>query len=188
MSHDSQLLRADQFDWMALALEQARRGLESGEAPIGSVVLRRSGELMGAAYNTCLSSGNPTAHAEMNAFASAAGKFEHADDLLLVTTLEPCVMCTGAAMQVGVTRIIYGLQAPADAGTGRVSPPTSPGATNPTVVGDVRADESRAIFLEWMKKHSGDASRSTQRKFIEQLLALTDHAISSNTRNGAAAR
>lgn len=188
MSHEPQLLRDDVIDWMGLALEQARLGLESGEAPIGSVVLQRSGELMGAAYNTCLSSGNPTAHAEMNAFASAAGKFEHAHDLFLVTTLEPCVMCTGAAMQAGVTRIIYGLKAPADAGTGRVSPPTSPGATNPTVVGDVRADESRAIFVEWMKMHAGDASRNGQREFIEQLLASTDFAASGNTRNGAAVR
>lgn len=159
--------------WMDIALAQARLALDAGEAPIGSVVLNSAGDVIGVGYNTLLKSGNPTLHAEMNAFAAGAGQFSTAKDLVMVSTLEPCVMCTGAAMQAGVTTIVYALQAPADSGTGRVSPPTSPGATNPSVIGNIGALESRALFVEWIERHDGDASRAEQRAFIEQLLTLT---------------
>jgi len=159
--------------WMQLALAEARRALESGEAPIGCVVLSAGGDMLGAGHNTLLASGNPTLHAEMNAFAAAFATKAPAKELVMVSTLEPCVMCTGAAMQAGVTTIIYGLRAPADAGTGRVSPPTSPNATSPVVIGEISATESRSLFVEWMTRHDGDASRDEQRAFIAQLLALT---------------
>ncbi len=61
----------------------------------------------------------------------------------------------------------------ADAGAGRVSPPTSPDTTNPVVLGGIAAAESRALFVEWMELHDGDASRTAQRSFITQLLTLT---------------
>ena len=159
--------------WMETALGEARAALHAGEAPIGAVILNGHGEIIGQGHNTMVATGDPTTHAEMNAFASAAGSFNDTHDLFMVSTLEPCVMCTGAAMQAGVTTIIYGLQAPADAGTGRVSPPTSPDTTNPVVLGGIAAAESRALFVEWVEMHDGDASRAAQRSFITQLLTLT---------------
>lgn len=159
--------------WMDVALAQARLALDAGEAPIGCVVLNSAGDVMGVGYNTLLATGNPTLHAEINAFAAAAGQFIASKDLVMVSTLEPCVMCTGAAMQAGVATIVYALQAPADSGTGRVAPPTSPGSTNPSVIGNIGALESRALFVEWIEKHDGDESRAEQRAFIEQLLTLT---------------
>lgn len=56
-------------EWMALALAQAHLALDTGEAPIGSVLLNSAGVVMGVSYNTLLASGNPTTHAEINAFA-----------------------------------------------------------------------------------------------------------------------
>jgi len=159
--------------WMEIALSEARTALEAGEAPIGALILNGAGEIMGRGHNTMVASGNPIAHAEINAFAAAAGSFADTHHLFMVTSLEPCVMCTGAAMQAGVTTIIYGLKAPADAGTGRVAPPTSPDATNPVVLGGVGAAESRALFIEWIGRHEGDPSRASQRAFITQLLTLT---------------
>jgi tRNA(adenine34) deaminase len=159
--------------WMDLALEQARLAMSLGEAPIGAVLLNSVGELMAKGHNTMRSSGNPTTHAEINALSAAAGQFEAAHGLSMVSTLEPCVMCTGAAMQAGVATIVYGLKAPADSGTTRVSPPTSPDATNPEVIGGIRSAESRALFVEWMDMHEADESREDQRKFITQLLTLT---------------
>jgi tRNA(adenine34) deaminase len=159
--------------WMQLALEQARIALESGEAPIGAILLDSTGEVMASAHNTMHASGSPVTHAEINAFNAAAGRFDGAQDLCLVTTLEPCVMCTGAAMQSGVTSIVYGLKAPADSGTSRVSPPTSPDATIPDIIGGIGAHYSRALFVDWMDRHEGDPSRDEQRKFVTQLLTLT---------------
>ncbi len=159
--------------WMEQALGLARTALDKGEAPIGALILDRAGVVIGRGHNSMVATGNPTLHAEINAFANAAGSLADASDLCMVTTLEPCVMCTGAAMQAGVTTIIYGLQAPADAGTSRVSPPTSPDATSPAVIGGIGAAESRTLFVAWMERHEGDASRQAQRAFIAQLLTLT---------------
>jgi len=169
--------RAPLQDWMRLALDEARRGLDAGEAPIGCVLLDADGGVIGAGHNAMISSGIVTAHAEMKAFEAAAHKVLPGKSYTLVSTLEPCVMCMGAAMQAGVTTIVYGLQAPADAGTTRVDPPQSPNATVPTIIGQINAEESRALFTAWLELHADDASRREQRLFIDQLLALTDETL-----------
>lgn len=159
---------------MALALQQARAALEAGEAPIGCVIAVADGSVVGSGHNRMRQSRNLTSHAEIEAFADAAGRLEPgAAGVIMVSTLEPCVMCTGAAMESGVGVIAYGLQAPADSGTGRVRPPESPGASLPRVIGGIAAGESRALFEEWLARHAGDESRDEQRAFIQQLLALT---------------
>lgn len=164
-------------DWMQLALDQARTALDEGEAPIGCVLLDAGGAVIGAGYNAMRASGIVTAHAEMKAFEAAAHKVLPGQAYTMVSTLEPCVMCMGAAMQAGVTTIVYGLKAPADAGTTRVDPPDSPNTTAPTIIGQIAADESRALFNQWLERHAGDESRSEQRLFIDQLLALTDDDV-----------
>jgi tRNA(adenine34) deaminase len=104
----------------------------------------------------------------MVTFARAAAQFDsNANDLLLVSTLEPCVMCLGAAMQSGVDSIIYGLKAPADSGTGRVKPPRSPGSVMPRIVGDVLSERSRKLFERWLKRPENNLK---QIEFVKQLL------------------
>ena len=158
---------------MSLALGEARRALESGEAPIGCVLLDEHGTELGRGHNSMFATGNLIAHAEMNAFTAAAGRIPEGAKIVMVSTLEPCVMCTGAAMQSGVVEIVFGLAAPADAGTSRVYPPDSPSATAPRIIGGVEADDSRDLFLQWLDKHRGDTSRDSQREFIDQLMSLT---------------
>ena len=75
-------------------------------------------------------------------------------------------MCTGAAMETAVDIIIFGLDAPADAGTGRVQPPQSPDNGMPRIVGGVLAGESRALLEEWMRSNGNPE----QRPYVEQLL------------------
>lgn len=159
--------------WVSLALAQAEQALAAGEAPIGCVLLREDGSVVASAYNTMLASGCLIAHAEINALTAAAGKSVPGERLTMVSSLEPCVMCTGAAMEAGVATIVFALRAPADAGSTRVQPPSSPEASVPDIFGDVLADSSRKLFVDWIDKHEGDASRESQRRFISQLLALT---------------
>jgi tRNA(adenine34) deaminase len=110
------------------------------------------------------------AHAEIVALHRAAGKVPlEARDLVIVCTLEPCVMCTGAAMEAAVDTIVFGLRAPADSGTGRVKPPQSAESKTPRIVGNVMAGESRALFEEWLKHNRG----TPQAAYVEQLLAIT---------------
>ena len=105
------------------------------------------------AHNELNATKDKTAHAEMVTFAKAAGRVPpDARDLVLASTLEPCVMCTGAAMEAAVDTIVYALKAPADSGTGRVDPPESPESQMPRIVGDVLAEESRTLFEEWLGK------------------------------------
>jgi tRNA(Arg) A34 adenosine deaminase TadA len=79
-------------------------------------------------------------------------------------------MCLGASMEARVDTILYALRAPADSGTGRVSPPESPDTSMPRIVGDVLADESRSLFKQWLDKPSNNPE---QIKVVTQLLALT---------------
>jgi tRNA(Arg) A34 adenosine deaminase TadA len=167
-------------DWMRIALEEARIALHAGEAPIGAALFGLDGEVLGRGHNTMVATGNAVAHAEINAFTAAAGSYEPGSRLYIVSTLEPCVMCTGASMQAGVDTIIYGLETPADSGTRRVKAPRSPGASSPGVIGNVGASESRALFLQWVTLHDvADEERKAQREFIEQLLALTANSANA---------
>jgi tRNA(adenine34) deaminase len=155
---------------MRRALEAARTGMETGEAPIGCVLARGDGSVIANGHNEQNATQNKTAHAEIVTFARAAGRTPlDARDLIMVSTLEPCVMCTGAAMEAAVDTIVYGLTAPADSGTTRVACPTSPESQMPRIIGHVLKDKSRALFEEWLRKDLPPQ----QRKFGEQLLKLT---------------
>jgi HAD superfamily hydrolase (TIGR01509 family) len=153
------------------ALDVAREALAAGEVPIGCVLARGDGTVIARGHNELNRSQDKTAHAEMVTFARAAGKVPtDARDLVLVSTLEPCVMCLGAAMEAAVDAIVYGLKAPADSGTGRVEPPQSPESQMPRIVGDVLAAESRALFEQWLRKPGNNLQ---QVRFVRQLLSLT---------------
>jgi tRNA(adenine34) deaminase len=155
---------------MRRALAVARDGMDAGEAPIGCVLAHGDGRIIAAAHNEQNRTQNKTAHAEIVTFARAAGQTPlHARDLIMVCTLEPCVMCTGAAMEAAVDTILYALPAPADSGTRRVACPTSPESQMPRVIGRILERESRALFEEFLKRDL----RPEQKRFVEQLLKLT---------------
>lgn len=156
---------------MREALAVARDGMAHGEAPIGAILARGDGTVIARGYNELNRTGDKTAHAEMMTFAHARQKVPpDARDLILVSTLEPCIMCLGASMEARVDTILYGLRAPADSGTGRVSPPQSPDTGMPRIVGGILARESRALFQQWITKPSNNPD---QVKFVLQLLELT---------------
>ena len=154
---------------MGEALAAAEEGLAAGEAPIGCAIADSDGRVVARGFNEMNRTQNKTAHAEIVTFAKAAGKLPlDARDFVLASTLEPCVMCTGAAMAAAVDTIVYGLQAPADSGTGRVRPPASPESQMPRIVGDVCAAESRRLFERWLAANGG----TPQAAYVEQLLGL----------------
>jgi len=155
---------------MREALIMARQALDSGEVPIGSVISRGDGNIIGRGHNELNVSQNKTAHAEMVAFNRAAGTVPtDARDLIMVSTLEPCVMCLGAAMEAAVDTILFGLTAPTDGGRRRVRPPVSPDSQMPRILGNVFADESRLLFEEFLKR---SPSNPMQTRFVRELLSL----------------
>lgn len=153
---------------MKEALAIARKGLDAGEVPIGCVIARGDGTIIARGHNEQNASQNKTAHAEMVTFARAAGKvLTDAKDLILVSTLEPCVMCLGAAMEAAVDTIIFGLSAPTDGGRKRVRPPVSPESQMPRILGGILPDESRAMFKAFLQRGSADL---VQKKYVRELL------------------
>ena len=95
---------------MALALLEARRALETGDVPVGAVVVGPDGAVVGTGHNRREADGDPTAHAEVLALRAAAetlGRWR-LDDCTLVVTLEPCAMCAGATALARVPRLVLG--------------------------------------------------------------------------------
>ncbi|HKB25649.1 MAG TPA: tRNA adenosine(34) deaminase TadA [Methylomirabilota bacterium] len=95
--------------FMRLALDEARRGLEAGEVPVGAAVVR-DGAVLAHAHNAPIGLADPTAHAEILALREAGrtlGNYRLAGATLYVT-VEPCPMCCGAALHARVARVVYG--------------------------------------------------------------------------------
>ena len=89
------------------ALEEARNGLREGGLPIGSVLADQQGQIVARGHNLRVQSGDPTAHAETVCFRNAGRRRDWAE-LTLVSTLSPCIMCTGTALLFRIPRIVIG--------------------------------------------------------------------------------
>ncbi len=95
---------------MARALELARLAGEAGDVPVGAVVMDADGIVIGEGRNLREVTHDPTAHAEIVALRAAAAAIAswNLEGCTLVVTLEPCLMCAGAALQARVSRVVFG--------------------------------------------------------------------------------
>ncbi len=89
------------------ALQEAKTGLREGGLPIGSVLAERAGRIVARGHNLRVQSGDPTAHAETVCIRNA-GRRRDWHELILVSTLSPCIMCTGTALLYRIPRVIVG--------------------------------------------------------------------------------
>lgn len=96
--------------WMADALELAQAAEDVGDVPVGALVIAPDGTVIGRGRNARETQHDPTAHAEIVAIREAGDKLGswRLDGCTLVVTLEPCVMCAGAALQSRLARIVFG--------------------------------------------------------------------------------
>ncbi len=90
-----------------VALVEARKGLAEGGIPIGAAIFDCSGRLVGAGHNRRVQDGDPSMHAETNAFRNA-GRQRSYRDLVMVTTLAPCWYCSGLVRQFGFGALVAG--------------------------------------------------------------------------------
>ena len=95
---------------MRAALDEAGRARESGDVPIGAVVLDATGSVIARGHNVRERDGDPTAHAELVAVRRAAGVVGEwrLSGCTLVVTLEPCTMCAGAIVLSRLDRLVFG--------------------------------------------------------------------------------
>ncbi len=95
--------------YMNEALKEAQKAFERDEVPVGAVVVCNR-TIIARAHNLTETLHDVTAHAEMQAFTAASGYLggKYLDECILYVTLEPCVMCAGAAFWAQLGTIIYG--------------------------------------------------------------------------------
>lgn len=95
--------------FMKQALEEARKALLLNEVPIGAIVVYKD-KIIGKGYNLTEKLNDVTAHAEMQAFTAAANYIggKYLKDCVLYVTIEPCVMCAGAAYWTQIGKIVFG--------------------------------------------------------------------------------
>jgi cytosine deaminase len=92
--------------FMAVALDEARQGLAEGGIPIGSALVR-GGEIISRGHNRRVQHGDPMAHAEIDCL-QRAGRQRTYRDTVLYSTLSPCYLCSGAAVQFGIPTVVIG--------------------------------------------------------------------------------
>ena len=92
--------------FMQAAIDEALQGLAEGGIPIGSVLVR-DGEILSRGHNKRVQEGNPMVHAEIDCLMRA-GRVGHYRDTVLYSTLMPCYLCAGAAVQFRIPRVVVG--------------------------------------------------------------------------------
>lgn len=97
--------------YMQLALREAKKAYNKNEVPIGCVIVRNGKKLV-SAHNKKTLNNIATHHAEILAIEKACLKLNtwYLDDCVLYTTVEPCMMCTGAIIQARIKRVVYGVK------------------------------------------------------------------------------
>jgi tRNA(Arg) A34 adenosine deaminase TadA len=139
---------------MDAALDEARRARDCGEIPIGAVVAL-DGEIVGRGFNQPISSGDPTAHAEIVAIREAArrvGNYRLTNAILCVT-IEPCLMCVGALVHARIGTLVFGAAEPrTGAVVSTVRGGELPGHNHRfEVVSGVREAECRELMQEFFR-------------------------------------
>ncbi len=141
--------------WLAEALDLAAATAGAQDVPVGALVVDPDGRVVGRGRNVREELGDPTGHAEVVALREAAQALGswRLDGCTLVVTLEPCVMCAGAAMAARLERLVFGAWDPKAGACGSVWDLTrDPLATHPVdVVGGVRAEESAALLVDFFE-------------------------------------
>ncbi|MDI2130699.1 nucleoside deaminase [Yinghuangia seranimata] len=92
---------------LAVAVDEARKGLAEGGIPIGAALCAADGTVLGRGHNRRVQDGDPSMHAETAAFRNAGRQRSYAGTTM-VTTLAPCWYCSGLVRQFGISRIVVG--------------------------------------------------------------------------------
>jgi tRNA(adenine34) deaminase len=145
--------------FMRRALEQARRARDSGEVPVGAVIVRE-GRVVAEGFNQPIRTGDPTAHAEIVALreaARAAGNYRLTGATAYVT-VEPCLMCVGALVNARVAAVVYGAPEPKWGALTSVLDVSALRLNHRfEVVAGVLEGECRQLLVEFFKSRRGRA-------------------------------
>ncbi len=179
--------------WMGEALELARRARRVGEVPVGAVV-EIDGRVVGRGHNGSVTLNDPTAHAEVLALRDAAatsGNYR-LEGATLYCTVEPCLMCLGAALQARIERIVFGASDLKVGATGRLDALRANGASfnhRFETVGGVLAADAAELLLEFFReRHSSGPDDDGRENGTERYRSGHNGAASKAVSGSDAAR
>lgn len=94
--------------YIKLAIKEAKKAYKYGDIPVGCIIIKNN-KIISKAYNKKEKNQIATYHAEILAINKACKKLKtwHLDECILISTMEPCKMCTGAIIQSRIKNIIY---------------------------------------------------------------------------------
>ena len=140
--------------YMRLAIEQAQLAAQSGEVPVGAVLVK-DGQVISKAFNKPIANHDPSAHAEMLALreAALAEKNYRIPGSTLYVTLEPCAMCSGAMLHARIDRVVYGAPDPKTGAAGSALDIFSSKQINhqTSVDGGIMSEECGQLLREFFK-------------------------------------
>lgn len=150
--------------YMRIAIEEARTGIETGQTPFGSCIVK-DGEVISASHNHVWASTDITAHAEIDAIRDACKRLNTIDlsGCIIYSTCEPCPMCYSAIHWARISTIVYGARIEdAEKGGFNEIPISNEqlkelGEDNVELIKDYLREECTALFGEWKE---GAKSRS----------------------------
>ncbi len=149
------------YDYMELAFREAEEAFKKNEVPVGAVVVFED-KIIGRGYNQVESLHDATAHAEIIALSAAYNHFDdwRLENSVLVSTLEPCAMCAGAAVLSRIKTIVYGAKDEKFGACGSIFNIPDEKKTNHQieVVGGIMKDEVSAMmkhFFSQIRKKKG---------------------------------
>jgi len=146
--------------WMNVAIDSLRLGTSEGQSPFGAAIFRHDGVLVVAEHNQVKRLRDPSAHAEVMAIRAASHALQTSDlsEVCLVSTCEPCPMCTATIILAGIRCVVYGatVQDAIDAGFSELQIPSQPlfdRASFPIeLTGEVCREECRELLLQYRSK------------------------------------
>ena len=153
--------------FMRLALDEARSARRDGEVPVGALVTRDD-EVLGVGRNSPIRAIDPTAHAEMVALRAAAAREGNYRlvGATLYCTVEPCLMCIGAALHARIARIVWAASDPKIGAVSRFEAMVTAGADfnhRFETCSGVLADESVALLRSFFRERRKDGGSEERR-------------------------
>jgi tRNA(adenine34) deaminase len=146
---------------MHAALDLAAQALDTGDVPVGAVVLAPDGLPLAGGCNRREGLADPTGHAEIIALRAAGDALGtwRLDGCTLVVTLEPCTMCAGALVLARVARLVFGAWDPKAGAAGSVRDVVRDSRLNHRleVVGGILEEESSRLLRSFFERHRPDS-------------------------------
>lgn len=163
-------------EMVVAAIEVAEAGMAAGELPIGAVVVMGD-EIVAQSHTRDRGAGRRLVHADLLAMIAAdecLGYTKRPVPLALAVNLEPCVMCLGAAMTLGVADVFYALESPGDGGAALAAnwqdSPDTPFFRVPAMTAGIH----RAWARDQFRRHCATAPESGFNAWARTLADLPD--------------